>query len=422
MNKKIQKLTWGVVILVAIYAVFSAMFHTNLYEVTPTPEPTDRSALISLPIYQPHGENWLRVRAPEASHDNNETVWLAKIQDQEVEIEKLFTSKNEGLATLIDCQYVRGTLCVAAILPAGLEKLDRYTIQENASIFSDTIDIPMVLSESDTTQITALTEEGVLFAEERRYKFYLEKQARIVELFDLRQNCFYPRLSPDGKWLAVLCLTENWQEIGLINPFAPTRQRIHVAKVDGSAKKILETPETYYYNTYTLASPVGFYLLPPVFVWSSDSREIAFVASFKPPKLISTPKENIEYDTFGAIHSISVDGGILSQWTEANLRSESITFAWSPDKKYIAYLEKSQFYITSHDGVCQVSLPDSFKNVQKQSLIWSPDGAYIALLGQDKNSHETVWLLSTQDYSWQRLDIPSEKIYQIMWVTTTTPP
>lgn len=235
-----------------------------------------------------------------------------------------------------------------------------------------------------------------------------------------------PSLSPSGEYLALLCSGTDWLEEPR-HPFAPTGQYLYLVKTDGSEQHALTTPATYYFDDlrfdYNVSLPTP--PRPPEFVWSPDGTEIAYEASFAPPREYAAdetpdPNTTTPYKFSGGIYSVSIADNTIHEWIKIGGVYPPLT--WSPDKRYIAYALseralswKTSVYIVSRDGQQQqVGSIDAI-----QSLAWSPDGAYIAVRGIDraKSDHPQVWVISLVDYTWHNLDFQGE-VTDMQWITS----
>ena len=379
-----------------------------------------RNLLTNLPSYPQNGSYWLGI-----STDSNDPVprtyqydlWVVEFTENGAKQHFVTTLNNQ--VDLVDCRSHTDRLCVAnREVKSRVFTIYEWDVTSGTQPISYTLEIPISIPVESWIDIVALMPTGVLIAQGSMgidAIYFLEYQGSVTRLFESTGGCQYPaKLSPDGQMLAILCLGREWHSARK-SPFDPIEQRIHLVKLDGSKEKTLFTPPTHYFNEYSIRNVASIEYVPD-FAWSPDSKEIAFVASFSPPKKLTLPRLSIpdiinEYAVYGGVYSISTENENISKWVDTG--SWYPLIAWSPDQDYLAYSLYGGVYVVSRQGkYCRI-IDDLTLSSKSDMLFWSSDGAFLFAVGRNN-----LWILSMQDYSVQRLDIPPDEIYDALWVST----
>ena len=151
-----------------------------------------------------------------------------------------------------------------------------------------------------------------------------------------------PAWSPDGQYLAYMSLIEEVAR-------NDGSSQIHIRRVDGTGDVALTQ------DIWANVNPV----------WSPDSRKIAFLS-----------ERDGTYNMF-ALYVIKIDGSNLVKLTEA-IFSNSATFSWSPDGRYIAIsdfeLSPNIFIIDTVTGESRALLTLSDGESARMPA-WQPGGS-----------------------------------------------
>ncbi len=229
-------------------------------------------------------------------------------------------------------------------------------------------------------------------------------------------QCSSPGLSPQGAFLAEMCLTRVNQG-SPASPYTSTGQHIRILNLDGSGQRVLTPADK---NTYPFVSLSSFAygIAPPVspnYAWSSDETQVAFVAALEPPRLLNPVEQPpATYEDSGTIYSFSLQDGVLQKWVRTYGHNPQL--AWSPDSRFIAYSLGNKLNLVSIDREQRTirEYDDTLDGV-----LWSSDGSYIAVKHTSYIAAKytsRLEIIRTSDYSSQSVDLPGE-VSEINWVT-----
>jgi hypothetical protein len=367
-----------------------------------------RDLLLELPNYPVHTPSYLGVKTLGSTVSSKNAVQIVKFAttgDVAVEVTDILSEPWE----IIDCPDFEGTLC-AVEQRDGDYDLYRWNSATKSGPITETGQV------AGFERVVAAAPLGVFTAQMKAVdrsvdsiSFTPQEGPQTSLLGGLNEDCGKgPALSPTGKYIATLCLRQQWYDYLQGKQPRPVDEQIHVVKLSDTSLHELITATTY------LWGPIMSMNLPvppstPEWQWSPDGAEIAFVASFSPP--VEAPLEQAlagsasRYKTFSGIYSITLNG-VLHKWIDVGDQNPKLT--WSPDKMYLAYAlpVNDQIYLVSRAG--QYRPIGQLHHVSH--IAWSPDGGYIAAIAD-----HTLWVLSTSDYHWQQVGLPGQ-VSDLVWL------
>lgn len=160
-------------------------------------------------------------------------------------------------------------------------------------------------------------------------------------LTQVKEGCFEPSVSPDGKEVAYVCSREGDPEI-------------YVARADGTEERRL----------------TAFHREDRTPVWSPDGKWLVFVSD----------RENKD-----RLFLVRPDGADLRPVSGQALEGEEREAAWSPDGQHLVYVSRlpegrSRIWKVAVAGGAPVALTDG--KHRDDMPAWSPDGKYLAFVSE----------------------------------------
>jgi Tol biopolymer transport system component len=191
----------------------------------------------------------------------------------------------------------------------------------------------------------------------------LEPKAGAVEqrLTSVREGCFEPAVSPDGKEIAFVSSREGDPEI-------------YVMRADGTGERRI----------------TAFYQEDREPRWSPDGKWLSFVSN----------REG--HDRYYLVHP---DGTELRALSGPAFKDDERELAWSPDSQKVAFVErlpdaKSRIWVASVAGGEPVPLTDGKSRDDEPA--WSPDGKYLVFVAE-RGGDTDLWLMRADGSGQTRL-------------------
>ncbi len=196
-----------------------------------------------------------------------------------------------------------------------------------------------------------------------------------VPLTQVRQGCFEPSVSPDGKEVAYVCSREGDPEI-------------YVARADGTEERRI----TFFHKEDRTP------------VWSPDGKWLVFVS---------------DRETRGErLFLVRPDGSDLRPVSGEAFAGDEREAAWSPDGQKLVYVARlpegrSRMFVVPVAGGAPVALTDGLHRDDMPA--WSPDGKYLAFVSEREGDTD-VYLMRADGTGQTRLTTAKGADWLPRWV------
>ena len=195
-----------------------------------------------------------------------------------------------------------------------------------------------------------------------------------VPLTQVKEGCFEPSVSPDGREVAYVCSREGDPEI-------------YVARADGTEERRI----------------TAFHREDRTPVWSPDGKWLVFVSD----------RENRE-----RLYLVRPDGADLRPVSGGAFEGDEREAAWSPDGQRLAYVSRlpdgrSRIWVATVAGGAPVALTDGTHRDDMPA--WSPDGKYLAFVSE-RDGDTDVYLMRANGSGQTRLTTAKGADWLPRWV------